>query len=363
MTTPPRTIIGTIAALPVIRHPWWRRVLTGLLVTICAVLAFFPQQYRAAVSLTPTDPTSLGLSGTLGQLGAVGSVFGNQAAIEVSLKVARGEYVRSLVARQLDLTTVLGKSPVEAHRWLDRKVDIRALRGGIIQFETKQRDPDFARRLVAAYGTAVREQLAIIARNQTVQKRDILIRLVESASERLARAQSAYDAFRLQTRYSSPQAAIYAAGDRIPQLEDTIRSKEVQLSAMRQFATDENMRVRQMRAEIASLQSQLAEARSTSPVNRSSVGQVVRRSTQVDKLRRELDLSQSLYDNYTRYLQGTSVEDLTSTANIRILEPPFIDTARQFNTLPLALALVILLLGLAVEFYAARPPLGERAIA
>ena len=358
--TPPRSITGKLATLPVLRNSWFRRMIVLVLVAICAVLTLFPQEYRAAVSLTPTDPTSLGLSSTLGQLGAVGNVFGNQAAVEVSLKVARSEYVRSRVAKQLDLERTLGKSMIETHRWLASEVDVRALRGGIIQIEIKQRDPEFARRIVAAYGEAVREQLAIVARSQTIQKRDILIQLVDNASDRLAKAQAAYDSFRLQTRYSSPQAAIYAAGDRVPALEAAIRSKEVQLSAMRQFATDEHISVRQVRAEIGSLQAQLAEARSTSPSNKSSVGEVVSQSTRVDKLRRELEVAQTLYDNYKRYLQGTSVEDLTSSANIRVLEPSFVDTARQFNTLPLAIGLVILLLGLAIEFYQMRPPLEMR---
>lgn len=361
--TPPRTIMGSIANAPLLRKPGLRRVVLLALIAIFALLAFFPEKYRAASSLTPTDPASLGLSGTLGQLGAVGSVFGNQAAVEVSLKVARSEYVRSLVDKRLKLGSRLGKSPVDVHRWLDREVDVRALRGGIIQFEVKNRDPDFARALVSAYGDAVREQLSIIARNQTAFKRKILGELVESGSARLTKAQAAYDSFRLQTRYSSPQAAIYAAGDRIPELEAIIRSKEVQLAQMRQFATDDNMRVRQVIAEIDALQSQLTAARSTSPADRSSVGEVVRQSTQVDKLRRELDLAQSLYDNYKRFLQGTSVEDLTSSANIRILEPAYIDTSRQVNMLPLAVAIALLLLGLAIEFYAVRPPVGDRSIA
>lgn len=358
--TPPRTIMGTIANAPVLRKPGLRRALLLALIVLFALLSIFPEKYRAASSLTPTDPTSLGLSGTLGQLGAVGSVFGNQAAVEVSLKVARSEYVRSLVSKRLDLPRKLGKSEVQTHRWLDRTVDIRALRGGIIQFEIKDRDADFARTLVAAYGDAVREQLSVIARNQTALKRKILVDLVENSSAQLTRAQTAYDNFRLQTRYSSPQAAIYAAGDRIPEMEAIIRSKEVELAAMRQFATDDNMRVRQMKAEIGALQGQLAAARSTSPADRSSVGEVVRQSTQVDKLRRNLDLAQGLYDNYKRYLQGTAVEDLTSSANIRILEPAYVDTSRQVNILPLTIAIALLLIGLAIEFYSIRPPLGER---
>jgi uncharacterized protein involved in exopolysaccharide biosynthesis len=363
VTRAPRSLTGTIAALPIFRDDLWRRTLFGVLIAICAVLTLFPQKYRAAVSLTPTDPASLGLSGTLGQLGAVGNVFGNQAAVEVSLKVARGEYVRSLVIQKLNLAQTLGKSQVATHRWLDRHVDVRTLRGGIIQFEMKDRDPEFARSVITAYGSAVREQLAVIARDQTARKRRILEELVTNASLQLDKARSAYDSFRLQTRYSSPQQALYAAGDRIPELEAVIRAKQVQLSALREFATDDNMRVRQAKAEIESLQTQLSTARSTSPAERSSVGDVVRQSTRVDTLRRNLMLAQMLYDSYTRYLQGTSVEDLTSSANIRVLEPPFVDTARQFNILPLALGLAILLLALAIEFYRARPPLEQSALA
>ncbi|MFT4026845.1 MAG: hypothetical protein QM676_08605 [Novosphingobium sp.] len=361
--TPPRTIIGTIVGMPLLCHAGRRRVILLALIALCALLALFPEKYRAAASLTPTDPTSLGLSGTLGQLGAGVSVFGNQAAVEVSLKVARSEYVRTLVARKMNLGQRLGQSPIEVNRWLEREVDIRALRGGIIQFEAKQRDAEFARQLVAAYGDAVREQLSIIARNQTTLKRQILVELVANASTRLAAAQTAYDGFRLQTRYSSPQAAIYAAGDRIPEMEAIIRAKQVQLAQIRQFATDDNMRVRQVIAEIAALEDQLSKAQSLSPDEKSSVGAVVRQSTQADKLRRELDLAQSLYDNYKRYLQGTSVEDLTSSANIRMLEPAYIDSDRQVNMLPIAIAIILIGLGLAIEFYIARPPIGERSVA
>lgn len=360
MTTAPRSMVGTLGQLPGLRHPWLRRSIVVVLLAICAVLTLFPQRYLAAVSLTPTDPGTLGIGGALGQLGAVNSVFGNQAAVEVSLKVTRSEYVRTIIARQLRLEQRLGKSPLEVHRWLDNHITARVLRGGIIQIETKNHDPEFARELVAAYGEAVRDQLSIIARRQTEQKRAILVQLFQQAGDRLATAQSAYDAFRLTTRYSSPQAAFSAAGDRIPQIEAEIRAKQVDLNAMRQFATDDNIRVRQMVAGIDALRRQLAEARSISPRAQSSVGQVVRQTRQAEKLSRELDVAQSLYDSYKRFLQGTSVEDLTSSVTIRILEPAFIDTTRQLNLVPLSIGVIILLLALAIEFFAIRPPVGQR---
>lgn len=363
MRREPRSAVGALSAMPVLRNAWARRAIVAALLAVCAVLTFFPQRYRAAVSLTPSDPMAIGIGGALGQLGAINSVFGNQAAVEVSIKVARSEYVRSIIARQLKLEQRLGKSPVEVHRWLGRRVDVRALRGGIILIEMKYADPEFAREIVAAYGDAVRDQLSIISRRQTEQKRAILVKLFQDSADRLSTARTAYDTFRLTTRYSSPQAAFYAAGDRIPQLETEIRYKQVELNAMRQFATDENIRVRQLVAGIEALQRQLATAKSTSPAAQSSVGQVVRQTTQAERLMRELQVAQALYDTYKRYLQGTSVEDLTAGVSIRILEPAFVDSDRQLNAAPIMAGVLILLLALALEFYALRPPVVEARLA
>jgi tyrosine-protein kinase Etk/Wzc len=356
----PQSLVGQAATAPVMRRAWLRRTIVVVLVAVCALMTLFPERYRATMSLTPADPSSLGLGGTLGQLGALNSVFGNQSAIEVSVKVATSAYVRDKVAARLKLDERLGLSRVGTLRWLARNVDIRTLRGGIIQFETELRDAEFGREIVATYGEAVRAQLGIIARNQTGYKRQILVNLVAEASDRLQRAQAAYDSFRLETRYSQPSRAINAIGERIPMIEEEIKSKQVQLNAARQFATDDNMSVRQIVASIEALQGQLAQARETTPTAPESVGRVVRQSTQADRLRRDLDIAQGLYDSYRRFLQGTSVEDLTSTANVRVLEPAYIDPARQYNLTPMLAGIIILLLGLAIEFYNLRPPIEAR---
>lgn len=361
MTPRNLSLVGRLSQAPILRNAWLRRLVLALIVGACAVLTLFPQQYRAALSLTPADPASLGLAATVSQLGALNSVFGNQSAVEVSLKLGTSPYVRNKVAERLKLEDKLGMTRQQALRWLYREVDVRSMRGGIIQIETKLPDGELGKQIVGAYGDAIREQLAIIGRNQTQYKRDILVELVTKASDELQVAQSRYDSFRLQTRYSQPQAAISAIGERIPLLEQAIQSKQVELNAKRQFATDDNMIIREVLAEIASLQEQLREARSVSPTDQNSVGRVVRQSTEADRLRRDLDLAQSLYDNYKRYLQGTSVEDLTSTANMRILEPAFIDPARQYNWVFFGIGALFLLLGLAIEFYNLRPPV--RAVA
>ena len=358
--TPRRSIIGTLSVSRVFRNAPRRRLLLGGLTTACLLLSAFPERYRAASTLTPTDPSSLGLSGALGQLGALNSVFGSQAAVEVSLKVGRSVFTRSMVSKQLKLADRLGlKNEIKVSRWLEDNVEIRSLRGGIVQIECANRDAQLATELVRTFTVALREQLAQIALRQTEYKRDILLKLVSDANTRLAKAQHDYNTFRLQTRYSNPAYAIDAIGERIPVLEAAIKAKEVELNAARQFYTDDNMAVRQIIAQRDALERQLKQFQSVNPTGNNSIGLVVKQSTEAERLERELLLAKSLYYSYRRYLEGTSVEDLTSAANIRVLEQPFIDTDRQYRLMPLALAMLIAMLALAIEFYGLRPPITE----
>jgi capsule polysaccharide export protein KpsE/RkpR len=359
----PRTVIGTIAHSRLFRSRVIGRSILALAVALLLLLGFFPEKHRAAVTLTPTDPTSFGLSGALGQLGALNSVFGDQAAVEVALKVARSLYVQRIVADRIKLRQRLRfENDTAMYRWMARKVNIRSLRGGIILVEMDSGDANLGRDIVGGYAAATQERLAQISRGQTEYKRDVLLKLVGEASGRVSRARAAYDTFRLQNRFGDPVTSISAIASQVPTLEAEIRGKQIQINAARQFYTDDNMQVRQLIAELQGLQTQLTRARATSPTQSDSVGRAVLASTRAEELLRELKIAQMLYDGYMRFLEGTTAENLTSNANIRILEPAFVDTARQVNYAPLAAALALLLLWAAVEFYRLRPPVGDRVI-
>jgi uncharacterized protein involved in exopolysaccharide biosynthesis len=361
--TPPRSIISTIVHAPILREAWPRRASFAVLIAVAILLTFVPERHRAAVTLTPTDPQSLGLSGTLGQLGAINNVFGNQAAVEVALRVARSEQARTLVIKRLKLTDRLSqKDLIKLHRWLEDEVEIRSLRGGIVLIEMQNRDAALARDIVAAFADATQARLAEISRRQTAYKREVLVKLVNDASSQLSLAQARYDQFRLTNRTPSPRTAVDAVGLRLPQLEAEIKAKQVELAAARQLYTDDNIIVRQRSAELAALQRQLQEVRATTPTDETSVGRAVVSSSQLFKLERDLTIARALYDSYLRYLQGTAVEDLTSTANIRVLEPPFVDTERQLYLPAAAAAVALFLLCLAIEFYRLRPAVGDRLL-
>jgi capsule polysaccharide export protein KpsE/RkpR len=359
--TPRHSMVGVLSHHRLFGNTWLRRIVLGVAVVILLVLTLVPEHERAVATLAPTDPAALGLSDTLGQLSAGTSVFGSQAALDLTVKIGRSVYVRDAVSRRLGLEKRLGKDRLHVMRWLDSKVDLRTQRGGIIQMEMSDANGEFALQVLNAYTTEMRARLASIARQQVAYKRSVLDKLLSDSYDRFERARVTFDNFRRGTEYADPEGALSQIAGRIPGLEQEILAKQRQLDTFRAFATDSNPQVRNVTAEIASLQRQLAQAQSQRQQN-GSLGEVINESNKSAQIRKEYDFARDLYYNYKKFYEGTIVTDLTASANIRILEPPYLDPARQFNLLPLCLAVLLALVGLAVEFYRLRPPVGDEAI-
>lgn len=359
--TPVSSLIGRVVRLQELEHFRWRAAIFAPIIVLLLLLAVFPVRYKAIASMTPTDSASLGLSGALGQLGAINNVFGNQAAIEVAMRVAKSVYVRDRVIYEARLGSRLkGLDRVAMHRWLARHVDIRSLRGGIISVELVNSDPKLARNVVNAYVQATQEQLTLISRRQTSYKRQVLHQLVSDSLAEFNDAQSKYDQYRLSHGFADPRKSIEATGNRIPMLEAEIKGRQIALSAARQFYTDDNITVKQQLAELSALEGQLAAAKATAGKGSDNLGALVNESSQLYFLERELGISRALYDSYMRYLQGTAVEDLTASSSVRVLEDAYVETDRQYYLPALVGALAFLLLWSAIEFYRLRPPVGER---
>jgi capsule polysaccharide export protein KpsE/RkpR len=276
------------------------------------------------------------------------------------MRVGRSQETRKIVIDKLHLMQKMDfANGIEADRWLASQVNVNALRGGLIEIDMKTRDQQFGVSVVSEMVKAIRFRLGEISRNQTGYKRRVLIELLRRSNVRLAEARTKYDAYRRETGYTAPGPSLGAIGARVPYLRNAIKAKEMELTKARAFATDNNMAVRQINTEIEVLKSQLTEALKLDPKQPYSINRVVVESTKISDLELELMIAQQQHDSYKFYLEGTTVEDLTSVANIRVLELPYIDTARQSRPIPAAIALLIVLFSLVIEFYLMRPTISD----
>jgi hypothetical protein len=328
-----------------------RRRVAVVVSLLLLLLTFFPRPYRASVSLTPLDQSAAGLAPALAGLGAFASFLGNQQISEVHLRVGRSVEVRRDVVVRMNLAKAWGtRDEAALLRRLDREITIRTLRGGILVLETKNRDADYAQRLIQAYLGALQDRLGVLSREQTAYKRNILADRLKDANDRLKAAEKRLDQFRLANESPDPSNALAAVGRRLPALKELLRSKEMQLQVAKQFETENNYSVQTILAEIQEVKRQMAIATAPGVSEQVSVERIVARTTELNYLMRDVHYARVLYDSYQRLLEGTSLEDLISRLNLRVIEPPHIEPDIQINYPALALLAAYLAIVLAFEF-------------
>lgn len=345
------------------RTPWLRRAIFAVLIVAAAVLALFPVRYVANVKLAPQDTNTAGLNSILSQLGGnYAALLGNHQPVEIDLAIGRSFEVQGDVARAAGLVEGSGQDAMDrAVRKLDRRSDVRALRAGIIEIEVDGHDEAETLRITQLYARAMQNRIASLSRAQTAFKRKVLNDRMTEAGERLARAERAVNSFRQQNRIIQPEAQLSDAVSTLSALRAQYQAIQVELAKARRFYAEGSYQVQSVRTALGALQRQIAAAedRNRSPNGFTASG-IAPRSVEFDRLNRELTFSRSLYEAYTRYLEGAAIEDLTANFNMQIIEPPFVEPGRKFNTVPGVALILLVLLAAASEFYWLRPPSGAR---
>jgi capsule polysaccharide export protein KpsE/RkpR len=255
-----------------------------------------------------------------------------------------------------------GDGPVEpAIRKIERMVTIRALRGSIIEIQVQDTDSDFAFKLATEYSHALQRRLTQLSLAQTEYKRTVLNNRMRDASERLARAEAAMNAFRTKYQLPVPDVQLGAAVSQLTGLQGELLAKQVELQTALRFSTDQSMQVKSIRSDIATLETQLHQAQMQAriPAGLTATG-IADISSQYTDLNRDLHFAQALYESYARYLEGAAIEELTSDFNMQEIQPPFVDPSYHFNLWALGSLLVLVLFAAASELYMARPPLSRR---
>jgi tyrosine-protein kinase Etk/Wzc len=362
--TPPSTIVAGVLRSPWFRDSARRRISFAAICAILAVLCFFPRHYLARAQLLPQSPGG-GLSAMLsgganGGLLSLGALLGQRQSIEVELAVARSHAVAVSVIDRLHLTRRAGfHDPEQAAVKLQKKVDIEAVRGSIILISVRDPDPRFAMELASAYSASIQDRLANLNRRQTASKQAVAETKLSETTLKLARAQAALSRFRDANKMAAPEGQLGAAVFQLGALQGRLQAEQVELGTLLRFATNDNVDVMAARAEIASLQSQISQSlsQSGSPAA-AGLAAMAAKDTEYFNLYRDEQFAQVLYQVYTRYLESTTIDEMSAGDNVDVIDLPYLEPAWQINIVPLGLLAITLLLGAALELYLFRPPAG-----
>jgi uncharacterized protein involved in exopolysaccharide biosynthesis len=347
-----------------VRLLWnYRRFLsrmTGAGLILFTLLAFLlPKRYTATARLMPPDYTSSistglamsavsggdsgGATGGAPLMGLASRLLGLNTSGELIVGVLQSQTLEDRVIRKFDLMNEYGaKYPEDARKKLESQTDIKSdMKTGLITIAVENRDPRKAAAMAQEQVDALNELLAQVNTSAAHRERIFIGERLQTIKEELDAATKEFSVFASQnTAINIPdqiKAMVAAAAD----LQGQLIAAESQLKSMEQVYTENNVNVRQMKALVAELQSQLNKfgGKGVTPANGSklssdelypSIRQLPLLGVRYLDLYRRSKIDEAAFELLSKEYEIAKVEEAREVPSVAVLDVPVIPDKKSF---------------------------------
>jgi uncharacterized protein involved in exopolysaccharide biosynthesis len=274
------------------------------------------------------------MSGSSSLLGQLGASLGAASGALTSLKDPTLLYVGMLnsrsvaddLIRKFDLAKVYNTQKLsQTERALARHSEFISGKDTIITVSVDDHDPKRAADMANAYLAALHGVNDRIALTEAGQRRKFFEQQLEKQKDRLADAEVELMRSQTKTGLIQPSGQARLQLETIAQTQAEIASREIELAAMSQGATEQNPDVIRIRSEIAGLKTQLSKLENST--GRSLAGDVQVPTSQVPELtliyvrkERELKYQQALYELLLRQYEAAKLEESRSAPLMQVVD-------------------------------------------
>jgi capsule polysaccharide export protein KpsE/RkpR len=385
--TPAPTYVEPVAAA---YQPLWavrglllwqhRRLLariTAAAFLLSLALAFaIPKRYRSSASIMPPDQPSAGammlaaLASHAGSLGGLTSLAGgflgghSNTALFVTL-LRSGTVSGHLIDRFQLQHLYRNRYRVDTAKHLARLTTITEdKKSGVITVEVEDKDPVRARELVQAYLDEL-NKLVMQTNNSTAhQERVFIERRLQSVTSDLEHAQLRLSEFSSKTSTVDIKEQTRAMVDAGARVEGELLVEQSGLQSLRQIYGDNNVRVRETQARIASLQHDLEKLTGSSAPSPDAedkqelyppLRQLPRLAVPYADLYRQVRVQETVYELLTQQFEMARIEEAKDVPTVTVIDAPGVPEKKSFPPrLLLTLALTSISLGAASAWIVAR---------
>jgi tyrosine-protein kinase Etk/Wzc len=249
--------------LVIAKHNRFIIKLTATVAVLSVVYALLqPNIYSAKVIIMPPQQSQSSAAGMLmAQVGALGGLAGvDKSPSGLYLGMLKSRSVADALIERFKLMAVFEqKTYIATRKILEGAVTMTAGKEGMISIEYDDRDPKMAADIANGYVDALDGLVRRIAVTESSRRRLFFEGELKKTQNALDNAELAMKALQEKTGVISMEgqsASILAAE---AGLRAQIASKEIELSAMRGFATPQNPDVRRTEQMLVSLRAQLAK--------------------------------------------------------------------------------------------------------
>ncbi len=309
--------------------------LLGLIIGVALAIYLRPTFTAIAVILPPQRQNS-SASALMAGVGSLDSLAGLSLGSEggLELKNPADMYVGILESRtiadglvqQFHLERVYHtKNLIDTRAVLKKHVTIAAGKDGLISITVKDHDPNRASELANGYVNGLYEMNSHLAITDAAQRRVFFEQQLDQEKNALAGAETAFKNAQEKTGLIELSGQAESIIRTIAELTAEIADREVQLQAMKTFATDQNPDLLRAQQGIDELRSQLAKLETAQSKEQSedfevSAGRVPEAALEYSQRLRDLKFHETLYELLAKQYESARIDEAESAPLIQVVD-------------------------------------------
>jgi capsule polysaccharide export protein KpsE/RkpR len=343
-----------------------RAAIYGLLAS--TLLAFLiPVRFESTARLMPPDSSQSGglamaaaaLSGGAGGLGGIASdMLGLKSTSDIFVGILSSRTVQDQLIQQFDLKKLYAVRRMEdARKVVAKHTEISVDRKSqIITLTVTDHDPRRAAAMGEAYVTELNRLVAELSTSSARRERIFLEERLKAVSQDLEEAEKEFSQFSSRNSAIDIKEQGKAMVEAAATLQGQLIATESELEGLKQIYTDNNVRVRSVRARINELKHQLEKIGGKGEDASVPVGQQqdslypsIRKPpllgvTYADLYRRTR-VQEAVFESLTKEYELAKVQEVKEIPVVKVLDSPNIPDKKSFPP-----RLLIMLLGTALAF-------------
>lgn len=322
-------------------------LITGIL-AIAAAFLIKPTFSSTAVILPPQQQSS-GVAAMLGQLGglagAAGGIAGLKNPNDLYVAMLQSRTIADKLISHFELKTRFEVGTLdEARKKLDKIVTVVSDKAGTISVLVEDEDPKFAAELANAFVSELSNLTKGLAITDAAQRRLFFEKQLIAVKDDLANAEIALRKTQESTGMLQLDGQVQGIIRNVAQLEGTIAAKEVQLNAMRSFATNNNPDLLRLQGEIQGYQAQLEKLK-TGKLSKDGdlmvpTGKIPEVGIEYIRSLRNVKYQETIFELLSKQYELAKIDEAKESSNIQIL-----DNAVQAEKKSKPKKLIIILIG------------------
>jgi tyrosine-protein kinase Etk/Wzc len=341
------------------------KVTLAVAVVAAIVMFLIPNTYTATATILPPEAKQSSLGAMLGQLGSIAGLSDSDLGLknpgDLFIGMLHSRTIQDQLINKFDLLKVYRvRRYQDARKKLDSRSYIVAEKEGIISISVEDRDPSRAAAMANAYVEQLHTLNAQIAISEAGQRRLFFEEKVNAERDALSLAEVDLKQAQEKTGLLQPDAQARVIIQSVADMRAQVGLQEVQIEAMRSYATNDNPQLKRAEQELAGMRAQLAKMeRNTGDSGNGDLDLPTRKLPQaeLEYLRRARDLKyhEALYEFLGKQLEAARIDEAKDAVVVQVVDkalPPERKSGPHRTTIILIAALVAFLLTCAVVLVA-----------